>query len=359
MMEYIYMVREYLKAIYTKLDIYIVSIAKFLLAFFVLRTINFELGFLDKINDSAIVVLVSLVCALLPWGVSVAMAAVFVLGHFYALSLELAGVVLVLFIIMFCMYLRFGTGDSIYILLTLTLFFINMPYFVPVFTGLTAGSVTAAIPVAFGIIIYYLIGFAVGNAEFLGQSGTEGMLDRFKFIIDNALQDRQMFLMIIAFAVTIVLVYTIRKLAIDYSWFIAIIFGIAVDIIILLIGKAMFKIDISTASLILGSIASIIIMTVLQMFIFAVDYRKKVSVQFEDEDYVYYVKAVPKLKYDLNRKPNNIIKDSSKKQTVNKEGKKRPSVRREGARKAARPTRGQKPPRTQAKPEATDKSLHT
>ncbi len=353
------MIREYLKAIYIKLDIYILSIAKFLLAFFALRTINLELGFLDKINDSAIVVLVSLVCALLPWGVSVAMAAIFILGHFYALSLELAGVVLVLFIIMFCMYLRFGTGDSIYILLTLILFFINMPYFVPIFAGLTAGSATVAIPVAFGIIMYYLIGFATDNADFLGESGTEGMLDRFKFIIDNALQDRQMFLMIIAFAVTIILVYTIRKLAIDYSWFIAIIFGIAVDIIVLLIGKAMFEIDISTASLILGSIATVAIMTILQMFIFAVDYRKKVSVQFDDEDYVYYVKAVPKVKYDLSRKPNNNIADILKKPTAQKESKKRPLVRKKSAGRPVGSTQGQTAPRAQAKPKTTNNNLHT
>ncbi len=354
------MIREYVKAIYVKLDIYIVSVAKFLLAFFALRTINLELGFLDKINDSAIVVLVSLVCALLPWGVSAAMAALFILGHFYALSLELAGVVLVLFLIMFFMYLRFGTGDSIYILLTLILFFINMPYFVPIFAGLTAGSATVAIPVAFGIIMYYLIGFTVDNADFLGESGMEGMLDRFKFIIDNALQDRQMFLMIIAFAVTIILVYTIRKLAIDYSWLLAIVFGIAVDIIILLIGNKMFDIDISTASLVSGSIIAAVIMTVLQMFVFAVDYRKKVRVQFDDEDYVYYVKAVPKVKYDLGRKPNNNIADSLKKPKAQKEGKKRPVVRKEGAgRRAAGPTQSKAAPHAQAKSKTTDNNLHT
>ena len=314
-MEYIYMVREYLKAIYAKFDIYIVSVAKFLLTFFTLNNINTEIGFLEKINDSAIVVLASLVCALMPWGVSVAVAAVFILGHFYALSLELLGVMLVIFIIMFCMYLRFGAGDSVFIIITLLLFFVNMPYIVPVFAGLTAGTATVAIPVAFGIIIYYMINFAAGNTAVLGAGGNspEEMLERFKFIIDNAFQDQLMILMIVAFAVTIILVYTIRKLAIDYAWLIAVIFGVIVNIIIMLIGKAMMDVTISMASLILGSMLSIVLMVILQMFIFAVDYRKKVNVQFEDEDYVYYVKAVPKVKYDIGKKPKSMIMELFKK----------------------------------------------
>lgn len=316
-MEYIYMIREFLKALYVKLDIYIVSAAKFLLTFLVLNNINTELGFLDKINDSAIVVLISLVCALLPWGVSAAMAALFILGHFYTLSLELAGVMLILFIVMFLLYLRFGTGDSVYILVTLLLLFINMPYTIPVFVGLTAGTVTAGIPVAFGIIMYYMMGFANANADFLGAGGTEEMLDRFKFIIDNAFQDKLMILMIVAFAVTVILVYAIRKLAIDYAWVIAIIFGVVIDIIILLIGKAMLAVDISTASLVLGSIITVVLMIILQIFIFAVDYRKKVNVQFEDEEYVYYVKAVPKIKYDFGKKSDKgAAKKKRKKQPV-------------------------------------------
>ncbi len=303
------MVREYLKSIYAKFDTYIISAAKFLLTFFTLSNINSQIGAFDRLNDTAIVLLVSLVCALMPWGIAVMAAALFVLAHFYALSLELAGIMLVVFIIMFCLYLRFGTGDSIYIMVTLLLLFINMPYIIPVFTGLTAVGVTVAVPVAFGIIIYYMINFAAGNADFLGAGGStaEEMLERFKFIIDNAFKDRLMILMIVAFTVTIALVYMIRKLAIDYAWFIAVIFGVIVNIIIMLIGKAMMDVTLSTASLILGSILSLVIMSVLQMFIFAVDYRRKVNLQFEDDAYVYYVKAVPKVVYEPGRKQKSMI----------------------------------------------------
>ena len=47
--------------------------------------------------------------------------------------------------------------------------------------------------------------------------------------------------------------------------------------------------------MILGHVFAIIIGLVLHLFIFSVDYSATEMVQFEDDDYYYYVKAVPKI----------------------------------------------------------------
>ena len=46
----------------------------------------------------------------------------------------------------------------------------------------------------------------------------------------------------------------------------------------------------------LFTVLSIAIVFVLQFFILAVDYSRTEYTQFEDDDYYYYVKAVPKIK---------------------------------------------------------------
>ncbi|MBQ9765766.1 MAG: hypothetical protein IJW18_06185 [Lachnospiraceae bacterium] len=306
-MQIIYELREYIKALYAKLDVYIVSLAKFLVAYNILSMINSEIGFFEKINSKAIVLLVSLVCTLLPWGVSVFVTAAFVIVHFYGLSLELAGIAAVLFIIMFCLYLRFGTKDSVFMLVTLLLFSFKLPYLAPIFAGAIASSATVAIPVAFGTIIYYFIGFATQNVEMLSTGGTAEMLTRFKFIIDEMIQNREMILVMITFLVVAILVYTIKKLAIDYAWAIAIAAGAIVNIVLIFIGNMMLGINMETGSIILGTILAVIIMCVLHIFIFAVDYKSKVNVQFEDDEYVYYVKAVPKISADVSINGNGII----------------------------------------------------
>ena len=49
-------------------------------------------------------------------------------------------------------------------------------------------------------------------------------------------------------------------------------------------------------SVILGGLLTVVIAWFLQFFLHSVDYTKAEKVQFEDDDYYYYVKAVPKIK---------------------------------------------------------------
>lgn len=308
-------IKEYLKLFYAKFDIYIISVFKFLLTLIALNMVNSDLGYMSRLTEIPIVLLISLVCALLPWGASAAVTALFMVGHFYEVSLELAGVAIVILLLMFCLYIRFGNGDSVYIVLTFVLFGMNIPYVMPVIVGLTGGIVTA-VPVAFGVIIFYMIQFVNGNATALTGTGTDDILVRFKFIIDNMVNNRQMFLFIAAFTITIILVYIIRKLSIDFAWLIAVGVGAIVDAMILLIGELMLDISVTAGSVILGTFLTVVFGVILQFFLFAVDYRRAERVRFEDDDYVYYVKAVPKINLKLSKK--NVRKTNAKKRNVTK-----------------------------------------
>jgi hypothetical protein len=64
---------------------------------------------------------------------------------------------------------------------------------------------------------------------------------------------------------------------------------------ILFVGALMFDIDISLAGVIIGTVIALLLVTVLRFFVFNVDYSRTEKVQFEDDEYYYYVKAVPKV----------------------------------------------------------------
>ena len=104
-----------------------------------------------------------------------------------------------------------------------------------------------------------------------------------------------MMLTIVAFAVTIVLVYTIKRMSVNYAWTIAIIAGAIADVMILLIGDLMFDTNVSIIGIIIGTVISVLIAKVVEFFTFNVDYSRTEKVQFEDDEYYYYVKAVPKI----------------------------------------------------------------
>ena len=128
----------------------------------------------------------------------------------------------------------------------------------------------------------------------LAMDGEE-MTVKFKFVVDGILHNRDMVITIVAFAVTVVLVYLIRRLSIDYAWTIAMAAGAVVNITVLLVGDLMFDTNVALLEVVLGNILSLLLAVVLQFFVFNVDYSRTEKVQFEDDEYYYYVKAVPKI----------------------------------------------------------------
>ena len=104
-----------------------------------------------------------------------------------------------------------------------------------------------------------------------------------------------MLIIIAAFAVTVIMVYLIRKLSVDYAWTIAIVSGALLDIVILMVGDLIYDANFSIGGVILGSIAAMAAAFVVQFFRFNLDYSRTEKVQFEDDEYYYYVKAVPKM----------------------------------------------------------------
>ena len=113
-------------------------------------------------------------------------------------------------------------------------------------------------------------------------------------MIDGLIGNQEMLVVLIAFSVIVVIVYVIRRLSIEHAWTIAICVGGVVGTTILLIGDLSFDTHISLLALILGMIVSLLLAVVLQFFAFNVDYSRTEYVQFEDDEYYYYVKAVPK-----------------------------------------------------------------
>ena len=117
---------------------------------------------------------------------------------------------------------------------------------------------------------------------------------KIRYIIDGLIGNKEMFVMIVAFAAALIVVYFIRRLSVDYAWTIAMVTGALLDVMILLFGDLMYNTNLSIIGLIIGSIASVLLAKIFEFFVFNVDYSRTEYVQFEDDEYYYYVKAVPK-----------------------------------------------------------------
>lgn len=305
--------KEQFKNIYSKHEVYITPILKFVMSLIIFMQVNNKLGYMTKINNIAIVLVVALMCSFLPYNFIVFIAAAFVLAHLYALSFECAVVALCIFILLFLLYFRFSPKDTIVVILTPLCFMLNIPYVMPLAMGLI-GTPASIVSVSSGVIVYYLINYISANVSTITLLGEDGTVAKFRYIIDGVLTNKLMLVVILGFAITITIVYLIRKLSIDYAWTIAMVAGALSNIVILLVGDLMFDTKISILGTIFGTLVSIGIVKILQFFVFNVDYSRTEMVQFEDDEYYYYVKAVPKITVSV---PDKTVKKINSQKVAN------------------------------------------
>jgi hypothetical protein len=285
--------REQLKNFYGRYEVYITPIFKFLAALTSILLINSKIGYMTELKNIAIVLILSLMCSFMPANFIIFMSAVVVLGHLYKFSIECAAVALAVFLILFILYFRFSPKDTAAVIFVPFCFILKIPYVVPIVAGLL-GTPFSAVAVAAGVVVYYTVSYMTGSAAVLNTFEDDGALEKFRYVIDGILGNKAMFVTIVAFVCTIIVVYFIRRLSVDYSWTIAMITGALLDILILLFGDLMYNTELSIVGLIVGSIVSVLIAKLVEFFAFNVDYSRTEKVQFEDDEYYYYVKAVPK-----------------------------------------------------------------
>lgn len=286
-------IRENIRNFYSKYEVYLLPLFKLLLALTVFLFISASLGYNSKINNPMIVLVVALMCSFLPMNIMVVLGAIFIVLHLYALSMECAIVAGVLFLLMFLMYFRFSPRDTLIVVLLPIAFVLKIPYAVVLAAGLI-GTPVSIISVGCGVIVYYFVAFVRTNAALITTLDSDSAVAKLRYVIDGMLGNEEMLVTIVAFAITVIIVYLIRRLSVDHAWTISIIVGTVTCVVVLLLGDLAFDINVSIVTAIIGAVVSLAIAKVLEFFAFNVDYTRTEYVQFEDDEYYYYVKAIPK-----------------------------------------------------------------
>lgn len=153
-----------------------------------------------------------------------------------------------------------------------------------------------------GTVFYYLIYYMKNNEAMLASSETEQMTSRLSYLVENVLNNKTVILTVLVFAVVLMIVYAIHRLSADHAWHIAIGAGAVTNIVLFLVGALVMQVKVPIIQLILGTLVSIVIAMAVEFFVFSVDYSRTEYAQFEDDEYYYYVKAVPKMSIAVSDK---------------------------------------------------------
>ncbi len=286
--------REKLQEIYAKYSTYILKALQLILGLVLFGLINANIGFMKMASSVFCTVGLAVICTFFPMIIMVTAAAVLILVHFYSLSLPIAVVSLIIFLIMYIFYFRFTPKKAWLVLLSALAFGLKIPFVVPVVFGLM-GTPVWIVPACCGVIAYYMVDFVKDSATALRNADADAMINSLMSFTKQVLTSREMWLMAAAVVVGILVVNLVRTRAVDHAWKIASAAGAAVCVIIAAAGNMALDTGVSYVSIVVSAGLGILVGLVLEFLFFSVDYSRTENIQFEDDEYYYYVKAVPKV----------------------------------------------------------------
>lgn len=310
MMEKMLLIRENLQALYGRYSMVIKPLGRFLAMLGTLLVMTESIGF-GQFDNVVILLAVSLIGAWLPTGLDILLVAVVALLNLSSLSLEVMMTVAALMVVMFCINYAVRPEMNILLLLLPLCHFLRIPYAAVLIVGMT-GTVLEILPITAGTLFYYMFTYIGKNANAYSSSGNLDPLQKFTQLMSGLMNYKEMWLMCITLGVVLVVARAISKLSLDYAKQIAPGAGLAAGLLVALIGIFSMDIRMSMVALLLGMAGSALIAYAAQFILLPLNYLQTEYVQFEDDDYYYYVKAVPKMaisRPDVQVKKLNIRKE--------------------------------------------------
>ena len=289
-------IRTKIVEIYQKTETYIKLILNAVICFCAFMAIKNSIGYNARFSSTVIILALSVISAFLPSSIVVAIMVVYIALQLYSASLVMAATVLVIAVILFCFFLRFTPEYGHVVIGMPILIGMKIPYVLPICLGLFSTPITI-IPVCVGTFGYYFIQGVSKNMVMADQvKGSDNPFQFYVNVLDSVIKNEAMIASMIVLSLVIVVVYIVRNIKMDYSFEIATAAGAGTSMIGFIIMMLKYDIGVGIVSVVFFSILSGVIAYIANFIYRPLFYAGTEQVQFEDDYYYYYVKAVPKIK---------------------------------------------------------------
>ena len=298
-------IRDAIRNFLRRFDEIITPIFCFIAAWFMFWSINKLYGYSELFERGIVVFLLSVICALVSAPVAVLLGSIVIIFNCFFVAKSIGVIAALVFLIIYCMYMRMFPDCAWILFFVPVMYIFKMTYAIPLIVAIFAGA-SGMVPAAIGVFLYK---FAIAVNDLNGMLTTavkKDDVDVYSYLIDNVLKNKEMILTGVVFAIVILLTFFIYRLPFDYSWYVAIGAGGLINVLAFMIVSVMMDMQISFGSVVFGSFIGIIVTVIVQICKRLVDYSRKEVVQFEDDNYYYYVKAIPK--YGVSEKKKTVKK---------------------------------------------------
>ncbi len=274
------------------------GILKMLVSFAVFSVIFAYFPFHPILNENRmpLLMILSPLCAFIPDIPVMFLMALVMLIQVSAVSPIAAFGFFAVLAIYFLLFGRYTKSQSYIVLLIPVLGVFGFSYIVPIVAALflTPAMIPACVV---GVFVQYLL-MAIKEYYIVSQTAvdTGNTMESLQYIFGNAMNNKEMLIYMITFALAFFLVFIIRKGKFNYASHIAILVGVLACMAGVILGDSIWSVQGDIVKLFRSLIVSAVVAYIIQFFRMSLDYMGTRNLQFEDDEYYYYVKAVPKMK---------------------------------------------------------------
>ena len=311
-MKTILTIRNRIESIYNSHSMIFGYILRLLFSFFVLLAIRDNIGYNTLLSQFWFIVAFSFVSAFVRLRFLTLVMAGYAVLQCASLSLGVGVTVLIIMAVIYLLYLRLDARFGFALLLMPILFILRVPVIIPLVLAVV-GPLSSICVVIGGSISYYMLHHVSVNAAVITGYADASEFTIASVFINGFFTYKEFIYTTIIMILVFLAVYYIRKLNINHANDIAVAIGSGMYIILMLVTNMIF----STITfqrlryIVLGTLAALIISLIAENMMRPMDFERSESLEFEDEEYYYYVRAVPKA--ILDKETVHITRISSRK----------------------------------------------
>lgn len=247
-------------------------------------------------------------------------SSIFILFNLTNVSFDVAGLYFVFILIVYLLILRLIPNYSWIMVAVPVLFYFKIPCLIPILIGMFCG-VSSVVVMGLGIITYFYASYVREVVILLNSATQKETVVAFRKIMQFMSKDGELILTVFIFFLVFIITHMLHRQERDYAWYLSAIFGGITYLILKLMQTLLLEVDISILGVVIHTLLAMIVAMVIQFFQCVIDYSRSEKIQFEDDEYYYYVKIVPKISIPEGNKNIKKISTTSKRRKRNKEEK--------------------------------------
>jgi hypothetical protein len=287
------MLRDRIRTLIVEHEIFAQRLWRGILSFVSLMVINHYFGYLNILNHGWVAFLIAFGVAFIPTSGVGLVLAIYLVIHLANLATDVAAILLLLFLLGYFLCYFYQSKEDYNMILLPVFSQIGIPFVIPMESGLLGGVAEVCSIICGGTISFYLQEIRNTASSFLEEGNDTSAAD---VLLHQVLGNRLFYFYMVSLIVTFLVISLVRYQKVRYAWLAAVLFGSVAEVVIMLAGFLVTSVPSKVPALLIGSAITLLFGFLLIFFFRNLDYTRVEHVQFEDDEYYYYVTAVPKIR---------------------------------------------------------------